>query len=108
MDNSLLSSKPYIHHGHAHHDHHHGYNQQDFLDNHAHHPHYHHHSYPPIHTPQLPSWSEIFSALAPMQKTVFTWFSIHLVIGMVVWWAGVSRDSLGEINDMPWPVENPV
>ncbi|KAI7880314.1 hypothetical protein K492DRAFT_162754 [Lichtheimia hyalospora FSU 10163] len=77
-------------HKHDHdHDHHHHHHDHDH-----HHDHHHHHHYPAVSIPPFPSWTDIFAQLAPMQKTIFTWFLIHSGIGVLVWWAGASRDSL--------------
>ncbi|KAI9243496.1 cation efflux family-domain-containing protein [Phascolomyces articulosus] len=78
------------HRGHDHHGHDHGH---DHGHVHGHDDHHHHHHYPHVYVPPLPSWSEIFANLAPMQKTIFTWFLIHITIGSLVWWTGTSRDS---------------
>ncbi|KAG2223366.1 hypothetical protein INT45_002861 [Circinella minor] len=90
------------HHGHDHSNHSHNHphihdHKHDHGHNHDHdhdHDHgHHHHHYPDVYVPPLPSWSGIFSNLAPMQKTIFTWFLIHSMVGSLVWWAGTSRDS---------------
>ncbi|KAI9314730.1 cation efflux family-domain-containing protein [Dichotomocladium elegans] len=106
------------HHDHDHHDHLHSHKSHQHYDNgysHQHHDHsshghshkshghshdhshahqHYHYNYPPVAIPPFPSWSSIFATLTPMQKTIFTWFLIHLSIGALVWWAGASRDSL--------------
>ncbi|KAI8394336.1 cation efflux family-domain-containing protein [Radiomyces spectabilis] len=89
------------HHGHGthahnpdHHDHAHGHSFHD----HAHdHHHGHHHSFPSVYVPPLPSWSETFTNILPMQKTLFTWFVIHMLIGLTVWWIGTSSDNLATV-----------
>ncbi|CDS06866.1 hypothetical protein LRAMOSA09391 [Lichtheimia ramosa] len=93
---------PHVHSHQHHHDHVHDHHQHDIHehkhdhDHHHHHDHdhHHHHHYPAVSIPPFPSWSDIFAQLAPMQKTIFTWFLIHGGIGILVWWVGASRDSL--------------
>lgn len=96
---------PHVHSHQHHHDHVHDHHQHDIHehkhdhDHHHHHDHdhhHHHHHYPAVSIPPFPSWSDIFVQLAPMQKTIFTWFLIHGGIGILVWWVGASRDSLGK------------
>ncbi|CDH61411.1 hypothetical protein RO3G_14888 [Lichtheimia corymbifera JMRC:FSU:9682] len=88
----------YQHHPHPHdtheHKHEHAHHHDHDHDHHDDHHHHHHHHYPAVSIPPFPSWADIFAHLAPMQKTIFTWFLIHCGIGILVWWAGASRDSL--------------
>ncbi|OAD02298.1 hypothetical protein MUCCIDRAFT_111668 [Mucor lusitanicus CBS 277.49] len=72
------------HHSHDHHSHdHHGHN---------------HHAFPAVYTRPLPSWAHIFSHLAPAQKTIFTWFVLHLGIGIWLYCMGTNRESLSLIG----------
>ncbi|KAL1922008.1 uncharacterized protein VTP21DRAFT_10650 [Calcarisporiella thermophila] len=85
------------HHHHDHHDHH----------DHTHHYHAHHHnehashahhSHQTTHSTPLPTLSQIFSTLAPAQKTIFTWALFHMLIGFAVWLVGQSSGSLAMVG----------
>ncbi|CAO3594047.1 unnamed protein product [Absidia cylindrospora] len=98
------SHHDHSHHDHSHHDHsHHGHSHaHDHAHGHGHgHDHGHdhqHHSYPPVFTPPLPSWSELFSTLSPSQKTVFTWFMVHSAIGIWVYCIGTANGNLAVVG----------
>ncbi|KAG1456499.1 hypothetical protein G6F56_006816 [Rhizopus delemar] len=93
-------------HGHVHHDHSHDHRHvhQDHHDHahahhdHSHHDHAHHHNFSPVYIPPLPSWAQIFSTLIPEQKTIFTWFMIHLGIGFWLYCLGTSRECLSLVG----------
>ncbi|CAO3639049.1 unnamed protein product [Cunninghamella blakesleeana] len=89
-------------HQHDHHDHHHDHHDHQHDHNHHHdHSHHHdhqHHTYPAVFTPPLPSWSELFSSLLPAQKTIFTWFILHTMIGIWVYCLGISNGSLAAVG----------
>ncbi|KAI7903948.1 cation efflux family-domain-containing protein [Cokeromyces recurvatus] len=65
---------------------------------HKHNIHQHNHSFSPVYTPPLPSWFQVFSHLAPIQKTIFTWFLIHGSIGIWLYCIGVSLESLSLVG----------
>ncbi|KAG1170700.1 hypothetical protein G6F70_007621 [Rhizopus microsporus] len=94
----------HIHQQHyAHHDHnkHHDHSHHDHVHDHSHHDHAHHnhkHVFSPVYIQPLPPWSYIFSNLLPEQKTLFTWFLIHLGIGFWLYCLGVSRESLSMVG----------
>ncbi|KAG1405368.1 hypothetical protein G6F60_003675 [Rhizopus arrhizus] len=89
----------HAHHAHDHHAHDHHAHDHHTHDHHAHdhsdHSHHHPHHFSPVYIPPLPSWGLIFSTLVPEQKTIFTWFLIHLGIGFWLYCLGTSRESLG-------------
>ncbi|KAL7327990.1 hypothetical protein PS15p_206335 [Mucor circinelloides] len=85
-------------HSHDHHGHDHDHHGHDH-DHHGHdHAHAHTHSFPAVYTKPLPSWAHIFSHLAPAQKTIFTWFLLHLGIGIWLYCMGTNRESLSLIG----------
>ncbi|CEG84162.1 hypothetical protein RMATCC62417_18007 [Rhizopus microsporus] len=91
----------HVHHDHSHHDHaHHDHAHHDHVHHdHSHHDHAHHkHAFSPVYIQPLPPWSYIFSNLLPEQKTLFTWFLIHLGIGFWLYCLGVSRESLSMVG----------
>ncbi|PHZ15355.1 uncharacterized protein RHIMIDRAFT_311419 [Rhizopus microsporus ATCC 52813] len=97
------SHHDHAHHDHAHHDHaHHDHAHHDHAHHdHSHHDHAHHnhkHAFSPVYIQPLPPWSYIFSNLLPEQKTLFTWFLIHLGIGFWLYCLGVSRESLSMVG----------
>ncbi|KAL9551461.1 hypothetical protein MBANPS3_004251 [Mucor bainieri] len=85
------------HDPHHHHNHHHNHNH-DHGHGHDHHDHNHAHAFPAVYTRPLPSWGYIFSHLAPAQKTIFTWFVLHLGIGIWLYCMGTSRESLSLVG----------
>ncbi|KAI9483336.1 MAG: cation efflux family-domain-containing protein [Benjaminiella poitrasii] len=87
-------------HEHNHSNHHHHDNHIHDHPGHSHHDnaHEHNHSFPPVHTPSLPSWFQIFTRLAPIQKTIFTWFLFHYGIGIGLYCIGNSLESLSLIG----------
>lgn len=100
------------HHDHSHHNHnHHSHDHQGHKHDHEHvhehehdhghdhghghgHDHGHQHNFTPVYTRPLPSWIEVFSHLAPAQKTIFTWFLLHSGIGIWLYCMGTNRESL--------------
>ncbi|CAO3606894.1 unnamed protein product [Cunninghamella echinulata] len=85
-------------HNHEHHHDHHDHHHHDHHDHHHHDHDHHHHAYPTVFTPPLPSWSELFSTLLPAQKTIFTWFVLHMSIGIWVYCLGISNGSLAAVG----------
>ncbi|EPB82998.1 hypothetical protein HMPREF1544_10271 [Mucor circinelloides 1006PhL] len=83
-------------HNHSHHSHNHNHNPNHDHDHHHGHDHAHHqHSnFPQVYTQPLPSYASIFASLIPFQKALFTCFMGHFFIGIILWWLGVSRESL--------------
>ncbi|GAN03861.1 cation efflux family protein family [Mucor ambiguus] len=95
------------HHGHDHHGHDHNHNHpahghvhdhthsHDHSHHHGHdHAHHQHSNFPQVYTQPLPSYASIFASLIPFQKALFTCFMGHFFIGIILWWLGVSRESL--------------
>ncbi|KAI7895201.1 cation efflux family-domain-containing protein [Mucor mucedo] len=86
------------HAGHSHAGHDHGAHNHD----HGAHSHDHsghsHASFPQVYTPPLPSYSSILASLGPHQQVLFTCFLGHFAIGIIVWWLGASRESLGVVG----------
>ncbi|RIA87899.1 cation efflux family-domain-containing protein [Glomus cerebriforme] len=77
------------------HDHHHSHDSEKekhdhVIHVHSHEAHYgirsHDHGY--SHSAQLPTLSYIFSSLHPSQKTLFTWGTVHLFLGILLWLKG--------------------
>ncbi|CAO3646762.1 unnamed protein product [Mucor fragilis] len=81
-------------HNHSHHDHSHDHGH-DHSHHHGHdHAHHQHSNFPQVYTQPLPSYASIFASLIPFQKALFTCFMGHFLIGIILWWMGVSRESL--------------
>ncbi|KAL9536864.1 hypothetical protein MBANPS3_012302 [Mucor bainieri] len=83
-------------HGHSHHNHDHSHSH-DHNHHHDHdhdHAHHQHSNFPQVYTQPLPSYASIFASLIPFQKALFTCFMGHFFIGIILWWLGVSRESL--------------
>jgi len=88
---------------HDHHDHHHSRKseKEKQVHNHSHenyrgnesHDQGHSHSSKVKH---LPTLSYIFSSLPPSQKTLFTWGTIHLFLGILLWLKGQWGCGLGK------------
>ncbi|KAI9305285.1 cation efflux family-domain-containing protein [Cunninghamella echinulata] len=94
-DNHHHAHDSHHHHDHSH-DHHHDHHDHHHHDHDDHH--HHHHTYPTVFIPPLPSWSELFSTLLPAQKTIFTWFVLHMSIGVWVYCLGISNGSLAAVG----------
>ncbi|RUS18684.1 hypothetical protein BC937DRAFT_88458 [Endogone sp. FLAS-F59071] len=93
-------------HGHSHDAHSHDAHSHDAHDLHEHgHSHAHDHAHDHSHAAHLhaqtatqarplPSTMSVLASLAPMQKTLFTWATVHVLTGLTVWYVGQGANSL--------------
>lgn len=77
------------------HDHHSHDSDKDYIEKyHGSHNHEHSHN---ANVKQLPTLSHIFSSLFPSQKTLFTWGTFHLFLGILLWLKGQWGCGLGKL-----------
>jgi hypothetical protein len=88
----------YNDHDHDQHDHHSHDSEKDHILSHENYHENGSHNYDHFHNAnvkQLPTLSHIFSSLFPSQKTLFTWGTIHLFLGILLWLKGQWGCGLG-------------